>query len=166
MLAEEERNRSKLAAKVTEYKDLVRQLEAMLSKALEIAPALGGAGEALAVCTTGEGDAAICERVERVLGVLAQRMADDAEQLAHNKNALKNRDFENELLKKQLQLRGASLRHGGGGALADDAENQHPNSPSATRKTPGKGLGGLGHGVTHASKTPGRRSVTLQQQQA
>jgi len=144
VLAEEERHRTHLAAKEEQYKSLVNQMEGMMAKALTIAPGLGGAGEAAAVCATGEGDGAICERVERVLEVLAQRMQHDAAELLQSKNALKNREFENELLKKQLQLRG--VRAPG----ADDAENQHPNSPSALRKTPGKGLSAFG------SKTPSR----------
>ena len=45
--------------------------EAMMHKALTIAPDLGGAGEAQALCATGEGDAALCERVERVLEAVA-----------------------------------------------------------------------------------------------
>jgi len=152
VLAEEERQRSQLATKEKEYKALVKQMEGMMGKALHIAPGLGGAGEAAAVCATGEGDSAICERVERVLDVLALRMQDDAAELVNSRNALKNREFENELLKKQLQLRG--VRAPG----ADDFENVHPNSPSASRKTPGKALGAF----AKTAKTPGtatRRSA-------
>jgi chromosome segregation ATPase len=145
VLAEEERIRARLAAKEEEYKVLVAQMQAVLDKALSIAPGLGGAGEAQAVCSTGEGDKALCERVGRVLGALSQRMHDDAAELDAQRKALKNRDFETELLKKQLQLRGGSapahapgLRSAPG--ASDDFENQHPNSPSCVNlgKTPGK----------------------------
>jgi hypothetical protein len=72
-------------------------------------------------------------------------MHDDAAELDAQRKALKNRDFETELLKKQLQLRGGSapahapgLRSAPG--ASDDFENQHPNSPSCVNlgKTPGK----------------------------
>ena len=149
VLAEEERNRAQLAAKEEEYKALVQQMQGVLDKALSIAPGLGGAGEAQAVCTTGEGDAALCERVERVLDTLTQRMHENASELDAQRSALKNRDFENELLKKQLQLRG-------GPAAPAARENQHPNSPSANLgKTPGKLLG-------QPTPKSGRRSAFAQ----
>lgn len=111
VLAEEERTRAMLAAKEDEYKALVGQMEAMMSKALALAPELGSAGEAM-----GDGGDVLCERVGRVLDAVAGKMRDDAEVRSQQQATLKNREFENELLKKQLQLRG------GGG------ENAHPNS--------------------------------------
>ena len=114
VLAEEERTRAMLATKEDEYKVLVGQVEAVMSKALALAPDLGSAGEA-----KGEGDSALCERVGRVLDAVAGKMRDEAEVRSQQLASLKNREFENELLKKQLQLRGGS---------GSGSENAHPNS--------------------------------------
>jgi hypothetical protein len=158
VLAEEEKNRAQLAAKEQQYATLVQQMQAVLDKALALAPELGGALEAMAVCHGGgEGDGVLCERVERVLDALAKRLGDDAAELEQYKSTIKNREFENDLLKKQLQLRNPTktpAKHLLPAAAPGGEENVHPNSPlCVSDKTPGK----VGPAGTKA--VGGRRSV-------